>query len=198
MRKDHNNSLPMMECDQDAQQLRPRGHLRHHPRPRHRHATIPKAGSRISSTSRNIPMLTINLLQALPKTPLWDRLRARRTGSSNDPTPRKQRALPAALRRGGGDLAALPSPTPTIPSGCSRASSTRSTRPIANRIGRARRAASSPGRTCARRGAGRPRRAGTSASSRTTAARSGAPSRHALAPRPDRRACSAWASSRTT
>ena len=25
-----------------------------------------------------IPLLTINLLQALPQTPLWDRLRARR------------------------------------------------------------------------------------------------------------------------
>ena len=53
-----------------------------------------------------IPMLTINLLQALPKTPLWDRLEqggsARRRSDA-----REQRALPAAVRRGGGDVAAL-------------------------------------------------------------------------------------------
>ena len=33
-----------------------------------------------------IPMLTINLLQALPKTPLWDRLAKARTGSPTIPT----------------------------------------------------------------------------------------------------------------
>ena len=53
-----------------------------------------------------IPMLTINLLQALPKTPLWDRLeKADRLGGRSGA--RKQRALPAALRRGGRDVAAL-------------------------------------------------------------------------------------------
>ena len=44
----------------------------------------------------NIPMLTINLLQALPKTPLWDRLK--KAGRLHeDSAARKQRRLPAAL-----------------------------------------------------------------------------------------------------
>ena len=54
----------------------------------------------------HIPMLTINLLQALPKTPLWDRL-AKAGPHRQRPGPGKQRALSAALRRGGGDVAAL-------------------------------------------------------------------------------------------
>ena len=54
----------------------------------------------------HIPMLTINLLQALPKTPLWDRLKAagRLVGRSDA---RKQCVLPAALRRCGVDVAPL-------------------------------------------------------------------------------------------
>ena len=44
----------------------------------------------------NIPTLTINLLQALPKTPLWDRLK--KAGRLNERSgPRKQCRLPAAL-----------------------------------------------------------------------------------------------------
>ena len=54
-----------------------------------------------------IPMLTINLLQALPKTPLWDRLKRDGRLIADDSGARKQRALPAPLRRGGGDVAAL-------------------------------------------------------------------------------------------
>ena len=46
-------------------------------------------------------MLTINLLQALPKTPLWDRLQ--RDGRLiDDDRAGKQRALPAPVRRGRG------------------------------------------------------------------------------------------------
>ena len=43
----------------------------------------------------HIPMLTINLLQALPKTPLWDRLK--KAGGSRKLAARKQRCFPAAL-----------------------------------------------------------------------------------------------------
>ena len=46
----------------------------------------------------NIPMLTMNLLQALPKTPLWDRLDRRRGGCRIDSALEKRRALPATLR----------------------------------------------------------------------------------------------------
>ena len=44
MRKGHNNAVPMLEFDQDAEQLRHRGHVRHHPRPRHRHGRTPSSG----------------------------------------------------------------------------------------------------------------------------------------------------------
>ena len=76
-----------------------------------------------------IPMLTINLLQALPKTPLWDRLK-------RDGTPGRDRGdaesnvvscgpMTRWWRCGG-----APSPMRTIPSGCSSASATRSRRPM--------------------------------------------------------------------
>ena len=55
-----------------------------------------------------IPMLTINLLQALPKTPLWDRLK--RADGCRRPDAREQRAFPASVRRRGGDVAALHRP----------------------------------------------------------------------------------------
>ena len=52
-----------------------------------------------------IPMLTINLLHALPHTPLWDRLK--RAGRlPGDVGAREQCRLPAPLRRRGGELAA--------------------------------------------------------------------------------------------
>ena len=73
-----------------------------------------------------IPILTINLLQALPRTPLWDRLkRAGRLADDRsskamcgfcDPTTRWWQCGAAASR------------TPTRPSGCSSASPTRSKR----------------------------------------------------------------------
>ena len=47
----------------------------------------------------NIPLLTINLLQALPKTPLWDRL-ATRKPADRGRQPRFQCRFPAALRPG--------------------------------------------------------------------------------------------------
>ena len=56
------------------QQLRHGGRLRHHHGARHRQAgDRPTRCSPLSMQSQ-IPLLTINLLQALPKTPLWDRL----------------------------------------------------------------------------------------------------------------------------
>ena len=95
----------------------------------------------------NIPILTINLLQALPKTPLWDRL-ARDGRLVDDPELesnvrflRPHDDVVASWRR-------CASPTPTRPSGCSRATATRSTPPI--RIASIRRcAAGSTSPTCA-------------------------------------------------
>ena len=98
-----------MECDQDAQRLRPGGDLRHHPRPRHRHADDTEARLKDFVDLSHIPMLTINLLQALPKTPLWDRLSAREPARRRSDA-REQRALPAALRRGGRRVAPLHRP----------------------------------------------------------------------------------------
>ena len=71
--------------DQDAQRLRPGGERPASSSGSTPTATIPRRGSRISSSCPNVPMLTINLLQALPKTPLWDRLKQRRTGLNDDP-----------------------------------------------------------------------------------------------------------------
>ena len=45
-----------------------------------------------SSMQSRIPLLTINLLQALPKTPLWDRLETRRP-----PDRRRQAAIPTSI-----------------------------------------------------------------------------------------------------
>ena len=75
-----------------------RGRFRHHPRPRHRHARNAGAHTRVHSADRKIPMLTINLLQALPRTPLWDRLQCGRAARRRR-DPRIQCRLPAALRR---------------------------------------------------------------------------------------------------
>ena len=143
----------------------------------------------------HIPMLTINLLQALPKTPLWDRLaKADRLGGR--PEPRKQRALPAALRRGGGDVAALhrlcqrsgaavralPAPgrfdlrEPDDPAGARQAQ-------LVQPVGRA---------WCWRSAS-----CCTSASCRTTASRSGAPPAMPCAAARST-PCSAWASSPIT
>ena len=45
--KDHNNAVPMFEALEHAQLLRPRGHLRHHPRARHRIGRIRAAADRV-------------------------------------------------------------------------------------------------------------------------------------------------------
>ena len=60
--------------DRYTQQLRPRSHVRHHPRSRYRHRRHRGEAQSLYRRS-NVPILTINLLQALPKTPLWDRLK---------------------------------------------------------------------------------------------------------------------------
>ena len=44
-----------------------------------------------------MPILTINLLQALPKTPLWDRLKRDGRVIADDARLRKQCRVPAAL-----------------------------------------------------------------------------------------------------
>ena len=73
-------------------------------------------------------MLTINLLQALPKTPLWDRLK--RDGRLLDDDSRESNVV--FLRPHDevvGDVAAVASLTRTIPKSCSSASAIRSMRP---------------------------------------------------------------------
>ena len=75
-----------------------------------------------------IPIFTINVLQALPKTPLWERL-AREDRLVSEPDQelnvkffaRVAKCWPAGVAR---------SPMPTRPSACSPASATRSTRPM--------------------------------------------------------------------
>ena len=66
----------------------------------------PRRGERILDfiEASHIPMLTINLLQALPRTPLWDRLKRDRPADRGR-GPRVQCRLPPALRRGGGHVA---------------------------------------------------------------------------------------------
>ena len=75
-----------------------------------------------------IPMLTINLLQALPKTPLWDRL-AQAGRIDDDPRAKATCASCGRMTRWW-RCGAAASPMPTIRSGCSRASTIRSTRPM--------------------------------------------------------------------
>ena len=62
--------------DPDAEQLRHGSRFRYYSRPRYR-----QAGNRHASDDfiegTKIPLLTINLLQALPQTPLWDRSSAK-------------------------------------------------------------------------------------------------------------------------
>ena len=68
MHKDHNMMVPILEGIQDHQPFRHGGRLRHHPRPRHRQTGNRGALLEFVDDSR-IPLLTMNLLQALPKTP---------------------------------------------------------------------------------------------------------------------------------
>ncbi len=75
MKKDHNIMVPIMEAIQDAERLRHGSGVRNYSRARYRQARDRTASARPSSTESQIPLLTINLLQALPKTPLWDRLK---------------------------------------------------------------------------------------------------------------------------
>ena len=89
--------VPILEGDPDHQFLRHGGRLRHHHGTRHRQARYrPTRCSRSSSESR-IPLLTINLLQALPKTPLWDRLE-RENRLNHDESRDSNVEFPAALR----------------------------------------------------------------------------------------------------
>ena len=54
-----------------------------------------------------IPLLTMNLLQALPRTPLWDRLKREQRLIEDERRPRIQRRVPSALRAGAGDVARM-------------------------------------------------------------------------------------------
>ncbi len=68
----------------------------------------PDTGQRLLDfiAQSQIPMLTINLLQALPQTPLWDRL-AKADRLVEDEGREFERALPPALRQGRGDVEAV-------------------------------------------------------------------------------------------
>ena len=76
-----------------------------------------------------IPLLTINLLQALPQTPLWDRLETRRAADRGR-GPRFQRRFPAALRRRSSARGANAWGAPTSRRSCLRATSISATTPI--------------------------------------------------------------------
>ena len=71
-----------------------------------------------------IPMLTINLLQALPKTPLWDRLE--KAGRLNDDPQRESNVEFGGRTTRWWRCGAARSTMPTIRSDCSRASSIKS------------------------------------------------------------------------
>ena len=73
-----------------------------------------------------IPMLTMNLLQALPRTPLWDRLKREQRLIEDDDSLRIERGVPAALRPGAGDVARVHARSPSARKSCTRAMSTRS------------------------------------------------------------------------
>ena len=123
MRKDHNNSLPMIDAiktlngyglevisgiilgldtDTDDTEARLKDFIE----------------------LSHIPMLTINLLQALPKTPLWDRLK--RAGRSTTIRQRESNVDFCGPTTRWWRCGAARSPMPTIRSDCSRASSIRS------------------------------------------------------------------------
>ena len=76
-----------------------------------------------------IPLLTINLLQALPKTPLWDRLRTRKPADRRR-RPRFQCRFPAALRPGRQFAGANAWKSPTSRRSSLRATSTSATTPM--------------------------------------------------------------------
>ena len=66
--------VPILEAVATINSLRHGGRVRHHHGARHRHAARPRDALLDFIEQSQIPLLTINLLQALPKTPLWDRL----------------------------------------------------------------------------------------------------------------------------
>ena len=76
MRKEQNASLPILEAISTLNRYGIEVVSGHHPRPRYRHGRDRSADLKAFIDASQIPMLTINLLQALPKTPLWDRLSA--------------------------------------------------------------------------------------------------------------------------
>ena len=92
----------------------------------------PDTGERILEfvEQSQIPMLTMNLLQALPRTPLWDRLKREQRLIEDDEGREIERRLPAALRRRCWRCGATACASPISPKRCSRATSTRSAPPI--------------------------------------------------------------------
>ena len=66
--------VPILDAVADDQQLRHGGRLGDHHGARHRHRRRPPSNLLDFIDRSNIPLLTINLLQALPNTPLWTRL----------------------------------------------------------------------------------------------------------------------------
>jgi hypothetical protein len=142
----------------------------------------------------HIPMLTINLLQALPKTPLWDRLKV--AGRlSDDPTLESNvcflRPYDDVVSMWRRCIAYANDPERLFQRFHHQVESTYVNRMITPR------AASSPGQTFRARWCWRSASCCTSASCRTTASRSGAPrvTRCAAA---RSMPCSAWASSPIT
>ena len=77
-----------------------------------------------------IPMLTMNLLQALPRTPLWDRLKREQPADRGRRRPRIERRVPDALRRRCWRCGANACASPISPKRCSPATSIRSAPPM--------------------------------------------------------------------
>ena len=77
-----------------------------------------------------IPMLTMNLLQALPRTPLWDRLKREQRLIEDDDEPRIERRIPACPTIRCWRCGANACASPISRKSCSPATSIRSARPI--------------------------------------------------------------------
>ena len=106
MRKDQNDRRADDGVDQDAERLRPGGHLRHHPRPRHRFRRHREPAQGLHRRLAD-PDADHQPAAGAAEDAAVGPARSEAGRLDGRSGARKQRALPAALRRGGGDVAPL-------------------------------------------------------------------------------------------
>ena len=103
----------------DLERLRHGGRVGHDHRPRHRHPRHRPVLLEFVEQSQ-IPMLTMNLLQALPRTPLWDRLKREHRLIEDDDEPRIERRCSGCLTTRWWRCGANACASPISPKRCSR------------------------------------------------------------------------------